>query len=264
MHPSTQEIRRILNLHLALVLDGFTPGPDLGLPGRKAERASWLRRELTGALERSAFAGDAAAAAEAVLAELPRLRDLAREDVAAALHNDPAATCAEEVEACYPGLRAVVVHRLAHRLLQEGPSILPRMLAEYSHSRTGIDLHPGARIGRSFFIDHGTGVVVGETTAIGDRVVLYQGVTLGALNFPRDTSGRVLRVEKRHPTIEDDVVIYSNATILGGDTVIGAGCTIGASVWLTESVPPGTVVVQKRPHLLHLTRKGPEAPLDEP
>ncbi|HVW02562.1 MAG TPA: serine acetyltransferase, partial [Planctomycetaceae bacterium] len=147
------------------------------------------------------------------------------------------------------GIEAVTIQRLAHELFLLEVPIIPRMLTEWAHSRTGIDIHPGARIGPSFFIDHGTGVVIGETTDIADHVKLYQGVTLGALSFPKDEQGNIIRGEKRHPTIESGVVIYANATILGGDTVIGANSVIGASVSLNKSVPPNTVVTIDKPSL---------------
>jgi serine O-acetyltransferase len=150
---------------------------------------------------------------------------------------------------CYPGLEAVTIYRLAHELLLLGVPLIPRMMAEYAHSKTGIDIHPGARIGPSFFIDHGTGVVIGETCDIGSHVKLYQGVTLGALSFPRDSHGNIIRGMKRHPTLEDDVVVYANATILGGETVIGHHAVIGSNVWLTHSVEPNTVVSLEKPSL---------------
>ncbi len=181
--------------------------------------------------------------------ELPRLRPLLAGDVRAAMEGDPAAGSYDEIIFSYPGLFAVTVYRIAHELFKDGVSLIPRIMTEYAHSRTGIDIHPGAVIGESFFIDHGTGVVVGETTRIGDRVRLYQGVTLGALSLPKD-AGQRLRNKKRHPTIEDDVIIYSGATILGGETVIGARSVIGGNVWITESVPADTKVFIKKPELI--------------
>jgi len=183
------------------------------------------------------------------LASLPELRDLLATDVQAAFDGDPAARGLDEVILCYPGLQAITVHRLAHQLHQLDIPFIPRMMAEWSHSRTGIDIHPGAKIGPSFFIDHGTGVVIGETTEIHSHVKLYQGVTLGALSFPKNDSGELVRGEKRHPTIQDGVVIYANATVLGGKTTVGAHSVIGASVSLTRSVPPNTVVTIETPEL---------------
>jgi len=168
-------------------------------------------------------------------------------DILAAYDGDPAAHCIDEILLSYPAAYAITAYRAAHELHRIGVPLIPRMLTELAHSRTGIDIHPGASIGESFFIDHGTGVVIGETTIIGNNVKLYQGVTLGALSFPKDEKGRLLRGQKRHPTIEDRVVIYAGATILGGDTVIGEGSIIGGNVWLTESVPPGSRVAQAEP-----------------
>jgi serine O-acetyltransferase len=177
-----------------------------------------------------------------LLTALPRIRASLGKDVLAAYDSDPAATGIDEIVACYPGLYAIAVYRAAHHLLGLGAEVLPRMLTEHAHSRTGIDIHPGATIGASFFIDHGTGIVIGETSTIGDRVRIYQGVTLGALSI-RDR-GRTDKPQskKRHPTIEDDAIIYANATILGGNTVIGQGAVVGGNAWITYSVPPRTRV----------------------
>lgn len=183
------------------------------------------------------------------LRALPRLRVVLATDVKAAYQGDPAAKSHDEVIFSYPGLFAVTVYRAAHQLLRQGVPLLPRIMTEFAHSLTGIDIHPGARIGESFFIDHGTGVVIGETTEIGRRVRLYQGVTLGALSLPPEQV-EYLRSRKRHPTVEDDVIIYSGATILGGETVIGARAVIGGNVWLTDSVPPDTKVFLKKPELI--------------
>ena len=201
----------------------------------------------TGSTE--AFESAARERAIAVLESLPRVRDLLATDVQAAYDGDPAAQGLDEIILCYPGLQAITVHRLAHELHQLDVPFIPRMMAEWSHSRTGIDIHPGATIGPSFFIDHGTGVVIGETTEIASHVKLYQGVTLGALSFPKDESGELVRGRKRHPTIEEGVVIYANATVLGGKTIVGAHSVIGASVSLTQSVPPNTLVTIEKPQL---------------
>ena len=181
--------------------------------------------------------------------ELPRLRSALAKDVRAAYEGDPAAKGYDEIIFSYPGVFAVTVYRVAHELWHQGIPLMPRIMTEYAHSLTGIDIHPGAHIGESFFIDHGTGVVVGETTEIGDRVRIYQGVTLGALSLPKGAVDS-LRTKKRHPTVEDDVIIYAQATILGGETVIGARAVIGGNVWLTESVPPDTKVFLKKPELV--------------
>jgi len=185
---------------------------------------------------------------------LPAVRSLLSEDVEAAFDGDPAAKSFAEIVVSYPSVRAITIYRLAHELHVLGVPVLPRMMTEYAHDRTGIDIHPGARIGRRFFIDHGTGVVVGETTEIGDDVRLYQGVTLGA-KAPR--RGQPLRGKKRHPTIENDVTIYAGATILGGDTVIGEGSVIGGNVWLVDSVAPYSKVIAEPPtHLVQQRRRG--------
>ena len=174
---------------------------------------------------------------------LPGLRTLLDTDVLAAYHGDPAARSVDEVLLCYPGILAVIHHRLAHHLYRAGLPLLARISAEIAHSATGIDIHPGAQIGRSFFIDHGTGVVIGETAIIGERVRIYQAVTLGAKRFPADESGQLQKGHPRHPIVEDDVVIYAGATILGRIT-IGQGSTIGGNVWLTRSVPAGCNLTQ--------------------
>ena len=181
--------------------------------------------------------------------ELPEIRVLLAKDVRAAFEGDPAAKNYDEIIFCYPGLLAVMVYRVAHQLHRQSIPLMPRIMCEHAHGLTGIDIHPGATIGESFFIDHGVGVVIGETTEIGDRVRLYQGVTIGALSLPKEEVER-LRGKKRHPTIEDDVVIYAGATILGGDTVIGANSVIGGNVWLTDSVPRDTRVFIKKPELV--------------
>ena len=178
-----------------------------------------------------------------LLEKIPHLREMLHHDVEAAYDGDPAAKSRDEIIFSYPGLYAITVYRIAHELETQATPLIPRILTEVAHSRTGIDIHPGATIGRSFFIDHGTGVVIGETTTIGDRVRLYQGVTLGAVNFPRDAEGRLIRGTKRHPTVEDDCIIYASATVLGGDTVVGRGSIIGSNVRLMESVPPGSKVM---------------------
>ncbi|MFL5329393.1 MAG: serine O-acetyltransferase EpsC [Gemmataceae bacterium] len=193
----------------------------------------------------------------AFLRRLPELRGILEEDVHAAVEGDPAARGPIEVVFCYPGIAAISTYRLAHELAATGVPLIPRMMTEVAHSKTGIDIHPGATIGTGFFIDHGTGVVIGETCVIGRNVKLYQGVTLGALSFPRDAEGQIIRGKKRHPTLEDDVVIYANATILGGDTIIGRGSVIGSNVWLTNSVPPSTQVVIEKPSLRVRTGEDP-------
>jgi serine O-acetyltransferase len=203
-------------------------------------RASELERD---------FDAEAQVLAVRFLEGLPALRLTLADDVRAAYDGDPAARTFGEIVFCYPGLAAITIYRMAHELHNLGVPLIPRMMTEYAHSKTGIDIHPGAEIGRRFFIDHGTGVVIGETTSIGDNVKLYQGVTLGALSFPKDESGALVRHRKRHPTIENDVVIYANATILGGETVIGHHAVVGSSAWITSGVEPYTVVTIESPRL---------------
>ena len=190
---------------------------------------------------------DAKAIVDEFVAALPEVRRLVETDVDAAYDGDPAATSRMEVVMSYPGLYAVTIHRLAHELYVLGVPIIPRVMSELAHSKTGIDIHPGATIGERFFIDHGTGVVIGETTVIGRNVRLYQGVTLGGLSFDKDASGALVKGLKRHPNIEDNVVVYANATILGGGTTIGHDSEIGGNVWLKDSVPPFSRVYNKPP-----------------
>jgi serine O-acetyltransferase len=185
------------------------------------------------------------------LSNLPRVRDLLQTDTEAAYQGDPAALSKEEVIVAYPFIEAIAVQRLAHELYQQRIPLIPRIMTEWAHSRTGIDLHPGAEIGSHFFIDHGTGTVIGETTTIGRHVKLYQGVGLVARSL---SGGRSLRGQKRHPTLEDGVTIYANATIVGGETVVGAGSTIAASVFLTHSVPPNSLVTYEK-NDIKVTRK---------
>lgn len=191
-------------------------------------------------------------AALSLFGQIPAIREVLIEDLQAAYDGDPAATRYEEIVLAYPCVIAISTYRLAHVLYAERVPLIPRIMTEHAHSRTGIDIHPGARIGRGFFIDHGTGVVIGETAEIGHNVKLYQGVTLGAKSFPKDAEGRAVKGIKRHPRIEDRVTIYSGATILGGDVVIGAGSVIGGNVWLTHSIPPRTTVLASIPQEIRL------------
>jgi len=185
-----------------------------------------------------------------LLAALPRIRRVLKTDVAAAYDGDPAAKSYEEIVMSYPFITAIATYRIAHELFVLNVPLIPRIMSECAHARTGIDIHPGARIGRRFFIDHGTGVVIGETTIIGDNVKIYQGTTLGALSFRRDERGRIMKGGKRHPTIEDNVTIYAEATILG-DVTIGKGAIIGGNTWVKESVPPGVTVSSPNPDLVY-------------
>ena len=197
--------------------------------------------------------GEPGALARGLVRRLPHVRDALSEDVEASYAGDPASRSFDEVVVAYPSILALAIFRVAHELHALGVRLLPRIMTEYAHDRTGIDIHPGATIGRRFFIDHGTGSVIGETAEIGDRVRLYQGVTIGAASV-RDVDE--LRGQKRHPTIEDDVTIYPGATILGGATVIGRGSVIGGNVWITESVPPGSRVTAEPPR--HSVRPNPD------
>lgn len=189
-----------------------------------------------------------------LLRRIPDIREMLKGDVQAAYDGDPAAKSFEEIIISYPYLSAIAIHRVAHELNHLDVPLIPRMMSEFAHSRTGIDIHPAAHIGHNFFIDHGTGVVIGETAIIGDYVKIYQGVTLGALSFPRDERGQIIRDRKRHPTIEDNVTIYAEATILG-DITIGAGSVIGGNVWIRDSVPPGTIVTTGKPDLVYRHKK---------
>jgi serine O-acetyltransferase len=193
---------------------------------------------------------------EVFLQRLPHVRELLAGDVQAALDGDPAAVNHDEIIMAYPGVFAVSVYRLAHELHALDVPLLPRIMTEWAHALTGVDIHPGAKVGRNFFIDHGTGVVIGETTEIGENVKIYQGVTLGALSFPKDERGRLIRGAKRHPTVCDNVTIYANAIVLGGDTVIGEGAVIGGSVFITTSVPPHSTVTFTPPSLRLKERSG--------
>jgi serine O-acetyltransferase len=261
--PSQAQVERVLELCQMILFPGYA-GPELPRMAR-SEMRDYVRdrlEELRAVLRRQVYRAlhhkrqqrlgtadldcvDCAASAEEItsrfLTALPALREQLWLDLRAAFEGDPAATAVDEILFCYPGAYAVTVYRIAHTLLGDGAVLVPRMMTELAHRRTGIDIHPGAQIGGSFFIDHGTGVVIGETTVIGDRVRIYQGVTLGALTVPQGVE-RPAAGARRHPTIEDDVVIYANATILGGETVIGAGAVIGGNAFVTGSVAPGTRV----------------------
>jgi len=197
------------------------------------------------------IADKAVAKTIAFLTAIPDVREQLTGDVQAAYDGDPAACGFDEIVVSYPGLLAIAVHRIAHKLYHLNIPLIPRIMTEFAHRATGIDIHPGAHIGECFFIDHGTGVVIGETSKIGDHVRIYQGVTLGALSFKKDADGRIRKGGKRHPTIEDNVVIYAGATILGGDTVVGKNSIIGGNVWLLESVPPDTTITHQRPNLVY-------------
>lgn len=263
--PSREEILEIVQLLFQLFYPGYHGRQDLtdeNLPYHVGNLLSELREKLVRQIETCLcftreMAGEGAGdcgeaarrAADELLGRLPAIRDALVLDAQAAYDGDPAAQSLDEVILAYPGFLAITVHRVAHELHRLGVPLMPRIMSEWAHTRSGADIHPGATIGESFFVDHATGVVVGETTEIGARVKLYQGVTLGALSHPRDEAGRVVRDTKRHPTVEDDATLYANAIVLGGGTVVGAESVVGGSVFLTRSVPPRSRVGMKPPEL---------------
>ena len=231
-------------------------GPATAADVERADRdlTQLLEMSFTAAKVDPAPKGGVDAIVRAFLDGLPALRDVLAQDAQAAYDGDPAARSPLEVVLCYPGLDAVFAYRIAHALLHLGAPLLPRMITEQSHTRTGVDIHPGAEIGPAFFVDHASGVVIGETTKIGANVTIYQGVTLGAKSFPKDANGRVIRGVKRHPTIGDRVTIYAGAIILGGDTEIGDDCIVSANVHCTKSAPAGHIIRQKHGELQLLPR----------
>ena len=270
--PSQDKVVELARDLMHLLFPGFFE--DSGLT--QAEAPAWLdqmlakiEKRLSAEIEKCLrYAKDADAKANAkkitadFLATLPEVRRVVQTDVAAAYTGDPAARSLDEIILAYPCVLAISLQRLAHVLYAQKVPLLPRMLTEYAHERTGIDIHPGAHIGEHFFIDHGTGVVVGETAIIGQHVKIYQGVTLGAKSFETDASGVPIKGVKRHPEIGDRVTIYAHATILGGDTVIGAHSVVGASVWLMDSIPPHSVAYYKDTSLIVRPRKAHELVLD--
>lgn len=254
---AAQKAEELAHAALALLFPHFAP-TRCATPAEVRGEVDRLRVILDAFLVAQGMpAGPAAKAGEQFIAALPALREAMERDAQATCEADPAAHSVDEVILAYPGFRAISVHRVAHELYRLGVPLMPRILSEWAHSETGCDIHPGAAIGESFFIDHATGVVVGETTSIGRGVKLYQGVTLGALSHPRDAAGRVVRQTKRHPTVGDGATLYANATVLGGTTVIGADSIVGGSVFLTRSVPAGSRVAMKPPEL---SVKGAEPP----
>ena len=270
--PDRQIIGELIGKLLRLVFPGYYRDYAYRIYNQKnslsaliEDVAFHLNRQIAIALRGSAQAQDPECAARemtaAFLAKLPTIRAYIETDLQAAYDGDPAASSKEEVIVAYPGLYAITVNRLAHALYQLNVPLIPRIMTEIAHSRTGIDIHPGAQIGRYFFIDHGTGIVVGETTEIGDNVKLYQGVTLGALST---RGGQKLRGRRRHPKIEDNVTIYAGASILGGDTVIGHDSVIGSNVFITHPIAPGTRVSIKSQELLYRNGQGYVAQPDLP
>lgn len=230
----------------ALLFPGYYRREGGETPAGLLDRArARLTGEVAAALRFRDEGGDAAGLTDAFLTALPTIKALLLKDIEALYLGDPAAKCREEILLCYPGFYAISIYRMAHELYRLGVPLLPRIMTEYAHEKTGIDIHAGAVIGEYFFIDHGTGIVIGETTVIGHHVKLYQGVTLGAKSFETDENGNPVKNIKRHPNIGNHVVIYAGATILGGSTTVGDGATIGGNVWLTHSVEPGTTVVYR-------------------
>jgi serine O-acetyltransferase len=263
--PSRDEILDVVRLLLQLFYPGYVGRQDLtdeNLEYHVGTLLSTVREKVqrqvetclafdaeSGGRPEGSCGEEARRVTHAFLERLPAIREALIEDVQAAYDGDPAASSLDEVILAYPGLLAISVHRVAHELHVMGVPLMPRIMSEWAHSKSGTDIHPGAKIGRSFFIDHATGVVVGETTTIGANVKLYQGVTLGALSIPKDARGRVIRDTKRHPTVEDGVTVYANATVLGGETVLGADSIVGGSVFVTTSVPSASRVALRPPEM---------------
>ena len=250
--PDRQEIVKVIHELQALLFPmAFRREyPDMADETLMSRALYRLRDQLTAAMRfRNAEGGNPEEIPDrictAFAGRLPEIKRLLLLDVEALYEGDPAASCREEVMITYPGFRAISIYRIAHELYMLKAPLIPRIMTEYAHERTGIDIHPGATIGEYFFIDHGTGIVVGETTTIGNHVKLYQGVTLGAKSFELDENGNPVKNIKRHPDIGNHVVIYANATILGGDTVIGDNCVIGGNTWLTKSVDADSVVTYR-------------------
>lgn len=274
--PSKQAIGLLCNDLLHLLFPGFFSEEAVSseeLPGAAQEIIDQIADQLEFVIAVSlrirrdntksggVLREEAVAITERFFAGIPEVRALLKTDVEAAFAGDPAARSLEEIVLAYPGLEAIAIQRVSHLLYLEQVPLIPRMMTEWAHSRTGIDIHPGAQIGSHFFIDHGTGVVIGETCIIGNRVKLYHGVTLGARSFQKDEHGEIVKGLKRHPQVEDDVVIYPNGIILGGDTVIGARSTIGANVFLMKSIPPDTLLVRGEQVQTRLDKKSPKKPL---
>ena len=259
--PSSQSLQRIVELARSILFPGYFGNSTVHkhtIPYHIGVNVECLFNLLTEQIHAGFCFGQennglkinpdretAALLATQFISKLPNIRRILATDVEAAYYGDPAATCFGEIISCYPAIRAISNYRIAHELLVLGVPLIPRILTEMAHSETGIDIHPGARIGHHFTIDHGTGVVIGATCIIGNHVKLYQGVTLGAKSFPLDNEGNPIKGIPRHPILEDEVIVYSNATILGRVT-IGKGATIGGNIWVTENVPPGTRIVQQK------------------
>jgi len=265
--PDRREVVRVLKALQSLLFPTVfrRENPRMSDEALLESTARDLSDQLSAALRYRETAGDAEELCDAFLRTLPEVKRMLLLDIEALYEGDPAAVCREEVMICYPGFYAISIYRLAHELYLLNVPLIPRIMTEFAHEKTGIDIHPGARIGRYFFIDHGTGIVVGETTVIGDYVKIYQGVTLGALST---RGGQKLHGKRRHPTIEDNVTIYAGASILGGETVIGHDSVIGSNVFITHPIAPGTRVSIKSQELLYKNGQGyvvqPDVPNDEP
>jgi serine O-acetyltransferase len=267
--PSEQSVDRLASDLMHVLFPGFfeqssVTKKNIGgvIEHRLGEISSRLTTEIGKCLHFARYPAPDVHAGEltdVILSRLPAVREIIQTDVTAAYHGDPAARSVEEIILAYPCVLVISLQRIAHEMYQLGVPLLPRMLTEYAHERTGADIHPGARIGSHFFIDHCTGVVIGETARIGAHVKIYQGVTLGAKSFEVDTAGDPIKGVKRHPDVEDHVTIYAHATILGGDTCIGAYSIVGASVWIMQSIPPNSIAQNKRENLVVRPRRKKEA-----
>ncbi len=241
--PDRKAVIKLVKQLQAALFPGYFNTANASNENALQEIATALQQQIAAACRFSGVSDETAAdICDAFMQNLPQIKALLLKDIIALYNGDPAAKCHEEVLLCYPGFYAISIYRLAHQLYQLKVPFLPRIMTEFAHEKTGIDIHAGATIGEYFFIDHGTGIVIGETTVIGDHVKLYQGVTLGAKSFELDEDGNPIKNIKRHPNIGNNVIIYANATILGGNTFIGDNCVIGGNVWLTHSVEPDQVV----------------------
>jgi serine O-acetyltransferase len=267
--PSEESVNRLGSELMHLLFPGFfeqSPVTRRSVASLTERRLEEIATRLTSEIEKSLrFACDPQPARHAkelameILSRLPEVRRIVQTDVTAAFHGDPAARTVEEIILAYPCVLAISLQRIAHVMYELSVPLLPRMLTEYGHERTGADIHPGARIGNHFFIDHCTGVVIGETASLGDHVKMYQGVTLGAKSFDLDVEGNPVKGVKRHPDVDDHVTIYAHATILGGDTRIGAHSIVGANVWLLQSIPPHSIAYYKGENLVVRARRKKEA-----
>ena len=266
--PSKPEIASLCLQIMQLLFPGYHDSGSIGkseLSGLTLDRVKCLTEDLHRAFRAALSVKDdpaAAATTTKLFDELPAIRAMLQTDVEAAYEGDPAARTRDEIILSYPFLEAIAIQRVAHFLYRHDLPLVPRMMTEWAHSRTGIDIHPGAKIGPYFFIDHGTGVVIGETCVIGNHVKLYHGVTLGARSFAKDERGQIVKGGQRHPEVGDFVTIYPNSTILGGETLIGSGSTIGANVFLMHSVPAGSLVVYEEKQLRILEKSKPTTELE--